>query len=112
MEILLAPWSWAVVRVQEGFRVDTIRITIHVMLSISFFIYESMVLSNEAAMCDEMRGTYLFYWCYITYYLLMFRIINFLLALVTLCIHRVNEGPIDDADIEKQALNNSRDSSH
>ena len=85
------------IRVQDSFLVDVLRITVHVILSLTFFVYDLMVLSNEEAMCDEIKGTSLYYWCYVTYYLLLFRIINFCLALVTLCIHRVNEGPMDDA---------------
>lgn len=79
-----------------------IRILIHAVTSLSFFIYENIVLFRPDAVCTEMQGSCLWYWIYITYYLLLIRVINFFLALCTLAITSMNEEPKSEALLEKE----------
>ena len=79
-----------------------IRILIHAVTSLSFFIYENIVLFRQDAVCTEMRGTCLWYWIYITYYLLLIRVINFFLALCTMAISSMNEEPKSEVQLEKE----------
>ena len=86
----------------EYIYLTSVRVGLHFLASLGFFIYENIVIYKDGAMCREMKGTCLYYWIYLTYYLLMFRLFNFFTALCTLVVSKVNQEPMSTTEREKQ----------
>lgn len=105
IEFLFAPWT--LFRDSETPPAQICKMSIHAATSVGFFIYENKVIFKPGAMCDEIYGTWLYYWIYVTYYILLFRIANYVLGVATLAIISMNARPKSEAELEKEALINA-----
>ena len=102
VEFIFAPWT--LFRDAESPPAQICKMSIHAITSLCFFIYENKVMFKEGAMCDEIQGTWLYYWIYATYYILLFRMANYLIAVFSLCIVSINTKPKSEAELEKESL--------
>jgi hypothetical protein len=107
IELMFAPWT--LFKDAETPPAQMCKMSIHVATSLGFFIYENSVIFKEGAMCDELTGTWLYYWIYVTYYILLFRIANYLLAVVGLAIINMNKcANKSEVELEKELLLKSK----
>jgi hypothetical protein len=102
VECIFAPWF--MFNNSNIFVVQIIKMSIHFASSFSFLVYEHKVINIPGAICAEMIGSSLYYWIFITYYLILFRVINFFIGLIALSIHGVNSPPKSTVEREKEQL--------